>query len=444
MAGVEYAIAEDGTHLAYRVLEPDSEEPSEHTIVMVTGGLIPMEVFDEDPGIVRMLDGLRSIGRVVIFDRRGLGLSDPITTWDRPVLDQWSDDLAAVIEASGSAPAVVYAWDSFGVATRLAARRPDALARLVLFQPMGGDGDEWRSWVHERISAVRRTMRGEEETDLLAEIVPSRARDTAFRDWYERAGRVGASPATAARIWESVLATEAEQTLPDVRHLTLVLHRPNSRYVPHQAVHFVVDQLADAVEVEIDGEDHWPFVGDVDAVVAEIAEFTIGERRVPPPDRVLAAVLFTDLVDSTRRAADVGDASWKAVLDRHDRCVRNAVHGCGGEVIKTTGDGVLALLPSAGVAVRAARRIRDGLRADDLRVRVGIHVGDVDRRGDDVSGLAVNIAARVMAKAAADEVTVTASVVAATAGQISVFAPLGVHELKGIPGTWELFRLDGD
>jgi len=442
VADIEYAIAEDGTHLAYRVLEPDPEHASEHSIVMVTGGLIPMEVFDEDAGIVRMLDGLRSIGRVVIFDRRGLGLSDPITSWDRPVLDQWSDDLAAVIDASGSAPAVVYAWDSFGVATRLAARKPDAIARLVLFQPMGGD--EWWSWVHERIKTVQRTMRGEEATDLLTQIVPSRARDAAFRDWYERAGRVGASPATAARIWESVLATHAEQTLPDVPHPSLVLHRPNSLYVPHEAVHFVVDHLVDAVEVEIDGVDHWPFVGDVDAVVAEIAEFTIGERRVPPPDRVLAAVLFTDLVDSTRRAADVGDASWKALLDRHDRCVRNAVHGCGGEVIKTTGDGVLALLPSAGVAVRAARRIRDGLRAEDLNVRVGIHVGDVDRRGDDVSGLAVNIAARVMAKAATDEIAVTASVVAATAGQVSVFTPLGAHELKGIPGTWELFRLDGD
>lgn len=438
MAGVEYAVAKDGTHLAFRVLDRDPGQASEHDIVMVTGGLIPMEVFEEDPGIVRLLDGLRSIGRVIVFDRRGVGLSDPITDWERPVLEQWTDDLAAVIGASGARQAVVFAWDGFGIATRLAADRPDDLARLVLFQPMGGDDKRWKAWLTERITGVWNTERDE---DVLAQIAPSRARDPSFREWYERAGRVGASPATAARIWESVIRSDAEQTMHRVLAPTLVVHRPNSTYVAPEAVHSVTEALAHATEVEIDGEDHWPFVGDVDAVVAEVAEFTIGERRVPPPDRVLAAVLFTDLVDSTRRAADLGDAGWKALLERHDRAVRRAISRGGGRVVKTTGDGVLALFPSAGVAVRAAHRVRDDLLADDLRVRVGIHVGDVDLRGDDVSGLAVNIAARVMAKAGTGEVAVTSSVVAATAGQVATFEPIGAHELKGIPGSWELFRL---
>ncbi len=153
-------------------------------------------------------------------------------------------------------------------------------------------------------------------------------------------------------------------------------------------------------------------------------------------------MLFTDLVDSTRQAADVGDATWKAVLDRHDDCVRKVVERGGGQLVKTMGDGVLALFPSAGVAVSAARRIRDELFADDLRVRIGIHVGDVDRRGDDVSGLAVNIAARVMGKAGTGEVAVTTSVVAASAGQAATFEPIGTRELKGIPGAWELYRLE--
>ncbi len=305
--------------------------------------------------------------------------------------------------------------------------------------------ERWTTWLTTRLAPVRGPIvGGVEEEDLLARLAPSRAPDPTFREWYERAGRVGASPATAARIWESVARSDAEQTLHEVIHPTLVLHRPNNTHVPADAVDCVVETLPQATKVEIDGEDHWPFVGDVDAVVAEVAEFTLGERRVPPPDRLLAAVLFTDLVDSTRRAADIGDASWKLLIERHDRSVRKAVGSCSGRVVKTTGDGVLALFPSAGVAVRAAERIRDDLVADDLRVRIGIHVGDVDRRGDDISGLAVNIAARVMAKAGTSEVVVTDSVVSATAGQVASFASTGTHELKGIPGEWYLFRLEDE
>ena len=151
--------------------------------------------------------------------------------------------------------------------------------------------------------------------------------------------------------------------------------------------------------------------------------------------------MFTDLVDSTKRAASMGDASWKALLDRHDAAMRASVGRCGGTVVKTTGDGILATFPSAGVAVRAGQRLASELAGDDLEVRVGVHVGDVDKRGDDVSGLAVNTAARVMAKAGAGEVVVSASVVAAMAGEAASFESLGPHELKGIPGVWELFRL---
>jgi class 3 adenylate cyclase/pimeloyl-ACP methyl ester carboxylesterase len=435
MAGVEYAVAPDGTHIAYRVLDRDPGQTSEHSIVMVTGALIPMGVFDDDAGIVRMLDGLRSIGRVIVFDRRGIGVSDPITDWSRPVIEQWVDDLGAVIDASGAEQTVVFGWDSFGVATRFAAERPGDLERIVVFQPLGGDDEQWRAWIAERTS-------GWQGPDLLDLLAPSRSRDPSFREWFEQAGRVGASPATAGRIWESMVASSAEKTLHLVTVPTLVLHRPNSGFVPSEAVHTVVDLLPNAIEVAVDGRDTWPFVGDVDAVVSEISEFVVGERRVAPPERLLSAVLFTDLVDSTRRAADVGDATWKAVLDRHDDSVRTAVERGGGRLVKTMGDGVLALFPSAGVAVSAARRVRDELDAHDLRVRIGIHVGDVDLRGDDVSGLAVNIAARVMGKAGTGEVAVTTSVVAAIAGQAVTFESLGTRELKGIPGTWELYRLE--
>lgn len=441
MSDVQYARADGGTHVAYRVLDADADREAGSDIVMASGGLIPMELFDDDPGFVRLLEGLRSLGRVVIFDRRGLGLSDPIVDWERPILDQWADDLAAVVEASGARDPVVFAWDGYGVATRFAAEHRDRLRLLVLHQPLMVPDDGWDDWVARRAALVRENLGGGRDA-LLEQIAPTRVSDASFREWYARAGRAGASPATAARIWDSVFRSRPDdQRGEQVDTPTLVLSRRDSPYVSAEAVRLAAAQIRGATLVELDGADHFPFLGDVDAVVAEVGDFVVGERRLPPPRRLLAALMFTDLVGSTERAATLGDEHWRAVLDRHDRTVRAAVGGCGGNVVKTTGDGVLALLPSGGAAVRAAERVRDELAADGLEVRIGIHIGDVDRRGEDVSGLGVHIAARVMGVAGRGQVVVTASVPSAVAGQAGRFEALGAHDLKGVPGEWELFRL---
>jgi class 3 adenylate cyclase/pimeloyl-ACP methyl ester carboxylesterase len=441
VSDLEYARAPDGAHLAYRVLDADAACDAGNDIVMASGGLIPIEAFEGEPGFVRLLEGLRSLGRVTVFDRRGIGLSDPITDWERPILDQWADDLSAVVEASGARDAVVFAWDGYGVATRFAARHSGRLRLLVLYHPLTLPDDHWDSWVANRLAFVSENLAGG-RYNLLEQIAPSRASDASFRDWYAQAGRVGASPATAARIWDSVFSSRpADQLLDQVTTPTLVLHRRGNIYSPAEAVRHAASQISGATVVELEGADHFPFVGDVDAVVAEIGNFVLGERRLPPPQRVLAALMFTDLVGSTERAASLGDARWKSVLDRHDATVRAAVGGCGGTVVNTTGDGILALLPSAGAAVRAAERVRAQLAADGLDVRIGIHVGDVDRRGEDVSGLGVHIAARAMAVADSGQIVVTGSVPAAVTGQPAAFETLGVHDLKGVPGVWELFRL---
>jgi class 3 adenylate cyclase/pimeloyl-ACP methyl ester carboxylesterase len=422
-----------------RVLDADPAHDTHHDVLMVSGGLIPLEVFEDDPGFVRLVDGLRTIGRVIVFDRRGIGLSDPVTDWSRPIVEQWADDAAVVARAADAQNLVVFGWDGYGIAARFVARCQERIHRFVLFQPLIGSGERWAAKNAEMQPQVRANLSG--EVDLVQVIAPSRASDPSFREWYARAGRVGASPATAARIWESVFEHAAvSQGLDEIQVPTLVLHRPDSAYTPPDLVEWTASQLADATVVPIDGEDHWPFLGDVDTVVAEITDFVVGERRVPPPERTLAAVLFTDLVDSTRRAADLGDARWKLLLDRHDRASRAAVTRCSGRVVKSTGDGILALFPSAGAAVRAAERLRAHLAAEDLEIRIGIHVGDVDLRGTDVSGLAVNIAARVMAVAGAGELFVTPSVVAAVAGEAGRFESTGHHELKGVPGSWELYR----
>jgi len=440
---VEYARAKDGTHVAYRVLDAEARSEGRSDIVMVSGGLIPMELFEDDPGFLRLLEGLRSLGRVVVFDRRGLGLSDPIVDWERPVLDQWADDLAAVVEASDSQDGVVFSWDGHGVATRFAARLSSWLRILVLFQPLAISDDRWDEWSANRSGLLRENVGGG-HADFLERIAPSRARDASFRDWYLRAGRAGASPTTAGRIWESVLSSRpGDQALSQVETPTLVLHRKGDRYVPSGAVGLAASQINGATVVELDGDDHFPFLGDVDAVVAEIASFVVGERRLPPPQRLLAAVLFTDLVASTERARFLGDSGWKSVLDRHDKTVRETVGRCGGTVVKTTGDGVLALLPSATAAVRAGERIRDDLAVQGLAVRIGIHVGDIDRRGDDVSGIGVHIAARVLGLASPGEVLVSRTVTDLVVGSGIEFADRGEYQLKGVAGSWQLFAVTG-
>jgi class 3 adenylate cyclase/pimeloyl-ACP methyl ester carboxylesterase len=437
----EYAQSEDGAHVAYRVFDADVQGGVGKDIVMVSGGLIPMEVFEDDLGFVRLLEGLRALGRVVVFDRRGLGVSDPIVDWERPVLEQWADDLSAVVDASGVQDPTIFAWDGYGIATRFAARHPGRLRWLVLLHPSMLPDDRWDHWVANRRAMIRHNVEGIAD-DFLAKIAPSGASDASFRDWYARAGRAGASPTTASRIWESVFKSRPrEQLLDHVHTATLVLYRRDNAYTPTESVRLAAAQVAGATVVELDGADHFPFLGDIDAIVAEIAHFVVGERRLPPPQRILAALMFTDLVASTERAAALGDSHWKSVLDRHDRTVRAAVGGCGGTVIKTTGDGVLALLPSAAAAIRAAQRVRDALAIDNLAVRIGIHVGDIDRRGNDISGVGVHIAARAMTSADPGEIVVTASVSASVTGQATIFETLGAHELKGVPGTWELFRL---
>ena len=440
MIDVLYALAADGTHVAYRVLDADPSVERARDVVMVSGGLFPLELFEEDPGFARLLEGLRSLGRVIVFDRRGIGLSDPIADWDLPVVDQWTDDLAAVVDASGVRDIVLVAWDNFGVGSRYAARHSERVSALVLYEPTIVADDDWVTWSERRIQSGIANVKGEE--DILTQVAPSRIADRAFREWYARAGRLGASPSTAPRIFESVMLAHPRDSLHEqIEAPTLVLHRHGNVFAPSDVLALAAERIPHATLVELEGRDHFPFVGDVDAVVAEIAAFIVGERRIPPPQRMLSAVLFTDLVGSTERASSLGDDEWKSVLDRHDATIRAIVGRAGGSVVKTTGDGVLALLPSAGGGLRVALKIRHDLRAEGLDARIGVHVGDIDRRGDDVSGLAVNIASRAMSKGGAGEIVVTASVVAAVAGQAVTFDPLGAHDLKGVPGAWELFRV---
>jgi class 3 adenylate cyclase len=423
-----------GVHIAYRVYDgPDTIE-----LVMVSGFNFPFEMLPEDPIGERLLEGLSSIGRLVVFDRRGIGLSDPIVDWERPLLDQWSDDLVAVIEANGLEQPAIFAWDTFGIARRFAVRFPEACGRLILLSPVPSPSRD-DEWYEQYWREMRQTTAG--DGDIVSYAFPTRVREPGFRTWIDRAGRAGASPASASRMVEAVY--EQLRALPLEHHLirfpTLVLHRPRvAIYAPG-----IVERVADAIDgaqlVELPGDDDLAIGADVDALVAETARFLVGEARVPAPNRTLAAVLFTDLVSSTERAAAVGDERWAAVLNRHDEVVRKVVERGAGRVVKTTGDGVLAVLPSASAAVRTAQQIRDALAVEGLDVRIGIHVAEVEARGDDVAGLGVHIAARIMSAAAAGEILVSATIPAVAVGGEAEYEPRGAHTLKGVPGKWELF-----
>lgn len=436
MRGIEYAKAGD-THVAYCVVEGAGD----HEIVMVSGAMFPMESLFDDPQSARLLDGLAALGRLVLFDRRGIGQSDPVTDWERRLVEQWADDLGAVISAATSAPPVVFAWDAFGVARELAARDSHLLGRLVLFNPASfrrGERLDDQALVIDG-EDIARNIAGEDDS-VIYSTFPSRVGDPSFMAWLERAGRTGASPATATRMWTALFA-EGARTPPGIAVPTLVLHRPDSAAVPLRSADRVAGAITGATLVRLDGADEFPITGDVDAVLAEVSAFVTGVAVVPPPQRRLAAVLFTDIVASTERAARLGDEQWRSLLDRHDEVVRAAVARAGGSVVKTTGDGVLATFPSATQALRSATAILSGVAEHDLEVRVGVHVGEIDERGGDVSGIGVHVAARVMARAAAGEVLVSASVPIAAAGSGYSFESRGPAELKGVPGEWVLCAL---
>ncbi len=353
MADLHYARA-DGLHLAYRVHDGAGERD---VVVFTPGGTIPMDALEQDRIGARLIAGLSAIGRLLLFDRRGIGLSDPITDWQRPLVEQWADDLAAVItEAALERPVVVALGDYWGPARLFAARHPGLLSRLVLYEPHGPvEAVDLRNGVQARMAEVGGAG------DWIAVVCPSRAHDVAFHQWFDNAGRSGASPAVAARVYDRPDGAIIEALRDAERSIevpTLVLRRPENLLGSPAPPDPVAESITDCRSVALSGRDYHWLGEDVDSLLAEISRFVTGESRLPAPERVLCAVLFTDLVGSTERLSTVGDARWKVVLDRHDAVIREEVGRSGGTVLKHTGDGVLATLPSADRALRTAAAIR--------------------------------------------------------------------------------------
>ena len=429
---LRYARSADA-HIAYRVLEGETTSTAD-VVLVLGGGTMPMDALFDDPVALRFVEGLADLGRLVVFDRCGIGLSDPLPSSGTSALVQWRQDLEAVIEGSGLVrPVLVTQGLGVGLAILHCDRNSENVSSLVLVSPGIRPFDP---------DVVRRQIAG--EADSVALWFPSRADDPSFREWFENAGRRGASPGAAARAYEGTAEDELrliETAAARLRIPTLVLRRPGHPITPSREDDHVLALLPGAVRVDLPGSDLFAWGAELDALLSEVTAFVTGEHRPPVPERVLGAVLFTDLVASTERATALGDDRWKRLIDRHDKIATSCIARRGGTVIKTMGDAILAILPSANSAFDAAVDLRAALEQENLELRVGIHVGDVDRRGSDLSGVGVTTAARIQSLAGRGEILASATAAQAANGGTHHFEPRGEYQLKGVAGTWQVVAL---
>jgi class 3 adenylate cyclase len=390
----------------------------------------------EVPGIERFLESLARYARVVRFDRRGTGLSDPVE--GPPTLEQQADDLLAVMDAVGFERAALFGeGDGARLCSLVAATHPDRVDSLVLWAASARGSDVVTPDVRDAMLDIFENAWGRGE--MAGIYAPSRAGDTHFKRALAKFERACVSPAMARALVDMAMQVNVADVLPSIRVPTLVLHRRDDTLVPARLGREVADLIPGARCVEFDGRDNMVFVGDMDPILEEIEEFLTGQRAAHEPDRALKTVLFTDVVESTKRAAELGDSAWRELLATHDRLVRRELARERGREVKTVGDGFLATFDGPARAIRCARAVREAVRPLGVEARAGLHTGECELLGDDIAGMAVHIAARVSAAAAPGEVLVSSTVKDLVVGSGLEFADRGAHELKGVPGEWRLF-----
>jgi class 3 adenylate cyclase len=437
-----YTRSADGTNLAYQVC---GNGPID--LVFVHGTAIPIDLLSEDPGFARLRRRLGTFSRSVWFDRRGRGASEGDSR-DSRVAEIIDADLIAVLDAAGfGQSAIVGAGLSASEPIQFWVTHPERVSALVLFNSFAHyvreDDYPWGvppQNIDNLVSAVREDWGKGSAVEVVA---PSRIADERFRAWYARSARFGAGPDEIADIIRATLETDVRRLLPSVSVPTLVLHRQGNRYIRLGAGQYLAEHIPDSKFVVLPGDDNLFFVGDTDGLADEIEEFLTGVRSGAEGEVVLAAILFTDIVASTEHQARVGPREWSRVTDRHDAMVRAALSRHGGHEVKTTGDGFLATLDATGRALGCAADIVAGARDIGLELRVGVHAGEVEVRGDDIAGLAVTIAKRVCDLAEPGQVLVSEMVRGHMVGSGIEFDDHGQRELKGVPGTWRTYAVTG-
>ena len=439
-----YATTTDGLHIAYQV---EGSRPLD-LIELTNGTLISVDSTAEQPRWQAYVDRLASFSRLIRFDLRGIGLSDPLGSSDPPTVDQWASDALAVLAAESVAHTAVLGVSFGGLAALLlAATHPERIRALVLLNSFAclTRGDDYPSGVPALVlerffESLIEPGAGSGEGDL-ALMAPSMVSDGSFGTWWRRAGHRGASPATARAVWRAS-QTDLRSILGTLQVPTLVIHARDNQFCRVGHGRYLAAHIPGAHYVEIGTADHVPWASDAD-FAGEIEEFLTGTRHIAPSDRLLATVLFSDIVGSTEQASALGDRAWGERLEQHDRAIDRQLARFGGHLVKRTGDGVLATFDGPARAVQCATAIRDAVSQLGLDVRVGLHTGEIERRGDDVGGIAVHLAQRVQSTARPGEVLVSRTVVDLVVGSDIQFEDRGEHEARGVPGTWRLFAVHG-
>ena len=432
-----------GGNLAYQVV---GDGPID--LVVVQGWFSHVDFMWGDPGWVTFISHLASFARVVLYDKRGTGLSDPVDAI--PTIEDRADDLRAVLDAAGSNRAAIFGFSEGGaIGVMFAATYPERVQALVIFGSyacgsLKDDGSPGRKKWTDLYPRIRATLDHWGEGRSVDWAAPSLSNSHLYRRAVGAFERAGMSPKMARLNFDAVLTqVDVRGILGSVRVPTLVLHRKDEA-IPVEFGREIAAQIPMARMVELDGVDHWPAVGDIESITGEIEEFLTGQRHAPSLDRALATVLFTDIVDSTTRAAELGDHGWRQLLERHDAITRTEIARFQGREVKHTGDGFLATFDGPTRAVRCATTLTERMPELGIDVRGGVHTGECELRGDDIGGIAVHIGARVAALANAREVLVSSTVKDLVNGSGIVFHDRGTHVLKGVPGQWQLFAPVGE
>lgn len=438
-SGTRYARSGE-LNIAYQVV---GEGPLD--LVYVPGFVSNVELMWEEPGYAAFLDRLATFSRLIIFDKRGTGLSDPVSNDALPTLEERMDDVRAVMDAVGSERAALLGHSEGGnMCVLFSATYPERTSALVLVgcyaKRLRSDDYPWAPAREERMRDIEETESSWGDIDL-ATFAPSKVGDEAFERWVGRYYRQSASPRAASALLRMNTEIDVREVLPSIDVPTLLLYRVGDQDVKVGEGRYIASRIPGSRLVELPGQDHYMWCDDAESILQEVEEFLTGVRRGPDPDRMLATVLFTDIVESTETASRLGDRAWRGLLDRHHDVVRTELGRWRGREIDTAGDGFLATFDGPARAVRCAVAASRSVQALGLQIRAGVHTGEVEVAGDDVRGIAVHIGARVAGLAGAGEVLVSRTVRDLVAGSGIGFSERGTFELKGVPGGWEVYAV---
>ena len=438
----QFARTEHG-NVAYQIV---GDGPLD--LVFIPSWLSNVDVMWEEPSLARFLHRLGTFSRLLCFDKRGSGVSDPVPLTALPMLEEWMEDVRAVMDAAHVERAALLGIAEGGpMAMLFAATYPERTSALILIDTAARllrDVDYPCGIPADRVPRFLASLKEMWGTGNYAPfLAPSAGHDERFRRWLARYERLAIPPGAHIHMYAQHLERDLRGVLSSITVPTLVLHRARDPHIRVGHGRYLAEHIPNAKYLELPGEDHLFFAGDSETMLAAIEQFLTGVRPMPEIDRVLATVLFTDIVGSTGRAATLGDRAWHALLETHQGIVRRELERHRGREVKTTGDGFLATFDGPARAIRCACDIRDGVRPLGIEVRAGLHTGECELMRDDVRGLAVHIGARVMANAGPGEVVVSSTVKDLVAGSGLRFVDRGPHDLQGIPGEWRLFVVEG-